>query len=409
MSISNARYLGAMAAASIGLLAASPASAQISDDVVRIGIMNDQTGPYSDNGGPGTVIAARMAVDDFGGKVNGKPIEIVVADDQNKPDVGLNLARTWVENERVDTILGGSASSIALGVQALMKEKQKPYLIAGTVTAELTGKSCSPMTIQFIVDTYSLPKAGVQTMLKQGIKTFYFVTVDYAFGHAMQAEATRFIEAGGGKVLGSVRHPLGTTDFSSYLLQAQASKAQAIVILNAGGDLSNAIKQAAEFQLTKRQIVSVFGMTINSVTAMGLEIAQGLRFTAPFYWDRDDESRAWARRFMERNRGVVPTYIHASGYSAIAHYLKAVQAAGTDAGPAVMAKMKSTPINDFQMKNVRIREDGQVMRPSYSIQVKTPAESKGNFDFYKVGDEIPADQAYRPLAEGGCEYAKAGK
>lgn len=403
-------HLAAITAASTAMLASAPASAQISDDVVRIGIMADLTGPYSGNGGPGSVIAARMAVEDFGGKVNGKPVEIVSADDQNKPDIGLNLARKWVENDKVDAILGGSASSIALGVQALMKEKQKPYLVAGTVTAELTGKSCSPMTVQFIVDTYSLPKAGVQTLLKQGVKTFYFVTVDYAFGAALQTDATRFIEAAGGKVVGSVKHPLGTTDFSSYLLQAQASGAKAIVILNAGADLSNALKQASEYRLAKNgQIVTVFGMTINSVTAMGLDVAQGIQFTAPFYWDRNDESRAWAKRYMERSNGVVPTYIHAGAYSAMTHYLKAVQAAGSDAGPAVMAKMKSIPVNDFAIKNAQIREDGQLMRPSYSITVKTPAESKGKFDYYKIGAEIPADQAYRPLSESACELVKGGK
>lgn len=402
--------LAALVAASTALLASAPASAQISDDVVRIGVMADLTGPYAGNGGPGSVLAARMAVEDFGGKVNGKPIEVVSADDQNKPDIGLNLARKWIENDKVDAIIGGSASSIALGVQSLMKEKQKPYLIAGTVTAELTGKSCSPMTVQFIVDTYSLPKAGVQTLLKQGVKSFYFVTVDYAFGAALQTDATRFIEAAGGKVVGSVKHPLGTTDFSSYLLQAQASGAKAIVILNAGADLSNALKQAAEYRLAKNgQVVTVFGMTINSVTAMGLDVAQGIQFTAPFYWDRDDESRAWAKRFMERSNGVVPTYINAGAYSAMTHYLKSVQAAASDAGPAVMAKMRATPVNDFSIKNARIREDGQLMRPSYSITVKTPAESKGKFDYYKIGAEIPSDAAYRPLTESACELVKAGK
>lgn len=407
---SRLNTLAAITATSTALLAGAPAHAQISDDVVRVGVMADLTGPYSGNGGPGSVIAARMAVEDFGGKVNGKTVEVISADDQNKPDIGLNLARKWVENDKVDAILGGSASSIALGVTALMKEKQKPYLIAGTVTAELTGKSCSPMTVQFLVDTYSLPKAGVQTLLKQGVKTFYFVTVDYAFGAALQTDATRFIEAGGGKVVGSVKHPLGTTDFSSYLLQAQASGAKAIVILNAGADLSNALKQASEYRLAKSgQVVTVFGMTINSVTAMGLDVAQGIQFTAPFYWDRDDASRAWAKRYMERSNGVVPTYIHAGAYSAMTHYLKSVQAAGSDAGPAVMAKMKATPVNDFSMKNARIREDGQLMRPSYSITVKTPAESKGKFDYYKVGAEIPADQAYRPLSESACEMAKGGK
>ncbi|HSV82358.1 MAG TPA: ABC transporter substrate-binding protein [Ramlibacter sp.] len=396
-----------LAATAALTLAAAAAQAQISDNVVRIGVMADQTGPYSGNGGPGSTVAVKMAVEDFGGKVNGVPVEVVVADDQNKPDVGTNIARQWIENDKVDAIVGGSASSIALSVTTLMKQHKKPYLIAGTVTSDLTGKACSPMNFQFLVDTYSLPKAGVQSLVKQGIKSFYFVTVDYAFGTALQTEATRFIEAAGGKVVGAVKHPLGATDFSSYLLQAQASKAQAIVVLNAGLDLSNALKQAAEYRVTKNgQVLTVFGMTINSVEAMGLGVAQGLQFTEPFYWDRDTETRAWARRFMERNKGVVPTYIHAGAYSAAMHYLKSVAAAGTDGGDAVVAKMKSTPVNDFQMKNVRIREDGQVMRPTYVVQVKAPAESKSKNDFYKLLGEIPADQAFRPLAEGGCDFVK---
>lgn len=403
MKTSNLTTLAAAALLALGTCA----QAQISDDVVRIGVMADQTGPYSGNGGPGSTLAVRMAVEDFGGKVNGKNIEVVVADDQNKPDVGTNIARKWIESEKVDAILGGSASSIALSVSAMMKQNNKPYLIAGTVTSDLTTKACSPMNFQFLVDTYSLPKAGVQSLVKQGVKNFFFVTVDYAFGAALQTEATKFIEAAGGKVLGSVKHPLGTTDFSSYLLQAQASKAQAIVVLNAGLDLSNALKQAAEYRLSKNgQIVTVFGMTINSVGAMGIDVAQGLQITAPFYWDQNDDTRAWSKRFMDRNKGVIPTYIMAGAYSATMHYLKSVQAAGTDEGKAVAAKMKATPVSDFMSKNVAIREDGQVMRPTYIVQVKTPAESKNKNDLYSIKGEIPADQAFRPLAEGGCDFVK---
>lgn len=395
------------ALATLALACAVPAHAQISDDVVRIGIMGDMAGPYSGNGGPGSVIAARMAIEDFGGKVNGKNIELLVVDDQNKPDVGLNAARKWVDVDKVDAIVGGSASSIALGVQSLMKEKQKPYLIAGTVTDLLTGKNCSPMSVQFLVDTYSLPKAGVKTLLSQGIKTFYFITVDYAFGAAFQAAATRFVEEGGGKVLGSVKHPLGATDFSSYLLQAQASGAKAIVILNAGLDLSNALKQAAEFKIAEGgQTLSVFGMTINSVSAMGQNVAQGLTFTNAWYWDRTDESRQWAQRFMPRYNNQPPTYIMAGTYSAVTHYLKAVQAAGSDAGPAVMTRMKATPINDMTAKNVMIREDGQVMRPVYAVRVKAPNQMKGKADHYEVLGELPAEQVFRPLAEGGCDFVR---
>lgn len=395
------------ALAALALASAAPAQAQISDDTVRIGIMGDMAGPYSGNGGPGSVIAARMAIEDFGGKVNGKNIELLVVDDQNKPDVGLNAARKWIDVDKVDAIVGGSASSIALGVQSLMKDKQKPYLIAGTVTDLLTGKNCSPMSVQFLVDTYSLPKAGVKTLMSQGIKTFYFITVDYAFGAAFQAAATKFVEEGGGKVLGSVKHPLGATDFSSYLLQAQASGAKAIVILNAGLDLSNALKQAAEFKIADGgQALSVFGMTINSVSAMGQNVAKGLTFTNAWYWDRTDESRQWAQRFMPRYNNQPPTYIMAGTYSAVTHYLKAVQAAGSDAGPTVMTKMKATPINDMTAKNVTIREDGQAMRPVYSVRVKAPNQMKGKSDHYEVLGELPAEQVFRPLSEGGCEFVK---
>ncbi|MFS2098780.1 ABC transporter substrate-binding protein [Variovorax sp. Varisp85] len=401
-----------LAASAAILLACAAAAAQgtpntISDDVVRIGVMADQTGPYSGNGGPGSSLAVKMAVEDFGGKVLGKPVEVLVADDQNKPDVGLNIARKWLDTEKVDTIVGGSASSIALGVSSLLKERKKPYLIAGTVSAELTNKSCSPMNFQFLTDTYALPKAGVQSLMKQGVKSFYFITVDYAFGQAFQDDATKFIQAAGGKVVGSVKHPLGATDFSSYLLQAQSSGAQAIVILNAGLDLSNALKQAAEYKLTRNgQMVSVFGMTINSVSAMGLDVAQGLQLTVPFYWDRDDASREWSKRFMARNKGVVPTYIHAGAYSATMHYLNAVKAAGTDDGATVAAKMKATPINDFFSKDVKIREDGQALRPVYAVQVKKPAESKGANDYYAVRAEIPPEQTWRPLAESSCDFIK---
>ncbi|MCB2040659.1 MAG: ABC transporter substrate-binding protein [Burkholderiaceae bacterium] len=405
---SNHRLATVCAAAlSASLALAGTAQAQISDDVIRVGVMGDMSGPYADNGGPGSVLAARMAIEDFGGKVNGKTVEVLVADDQNKPDVGLNAARGWLDNDKVDAIIGGSGSAIALGIQTLMKEKQKPYLIAGTVTSALTGASCSPMSIQFLVDSYSLPKAGVQGLIAAGVKTFYFITVDYAFGAAMQAESTRFIEAAGGKVLGSVKHPLGGTDFSSYLLQAQASGAKGIIVINAGADVANTLKQAAEFRIAKGgQSLSVFGMTLNSVTAMGQNIAEGLSFTVPFYWNRDEDSRNFSKRFMARHNGVVPTYIQSGVYSAMTHYLKGVQAAGTDAGPAVIAKMKAMPINDLTMKNVSIREDGQVMRPIYPVTVMAPAMSKVKYDYYKVGTPIPAEQAFRPLAEGGCDFIK---
>jgi len=382
------------------------AQAQVSDDVVRIGVMGDQTGPYSGNGGPGHILAVRMAVEDFGGKVLGKPVEVVVADDQNKPDVGTNIARQWIESDKVDTIISNSTSAIALNVTKMMRQNSKPYLIAGTTSSDLTGKSCSPMNFQFLVDTYSMPNVGVRSLMSQGVKTFYFITVDYAFGAALQAEATKFIEAAGGKVVGSTKHPLGATDFSSYLLQAQASKADAVVVLNAGSDQTNALKQAAEYRLSRNQVVSVFGMTINALVAMGQDVAQGLQITAPFYWDRDEDSRAWSKRFMARNKDTLPTYLMAGAYSAATHYLKAVEAAGTDEGKAVAAKMKELPVNDFAMKNVKIRQDGQVMRPIYLVKVKAPSESKYKNDVYNITGEIDPAQAFRPMSEGGCDFIK---
>jgi len=405
MAHSNRKALIALAVSA--LMAATGAQAQVSDDVVRIGVMADQTGPYSGNGGPGSTLAVRMAVEDFGGKVLGKNIEVIVADDQNKPDVGTNIARQWLEQQKVDAIVGGSASAIALSVSNMMKAAKKPYLLAGTVSTDLTGKACSPMNIQFGVDTYSMPKAGVRGLINQGAKTFFFITVEGAFGDTSLAAGRQFIEQAGGTVVGNVKHPLGTTDFSSYLLQAQASKAQAIVIVNAGADQTNALRQAVEYRITRGgQAITVFGMTINAVQAMGLEVAQGLQFTDPMYWDHTPETRAWAKRFMDRNNGVAPTYIMASAYTAASHYLKAVQAAGTDEGTAVMARMKATPINDFSMKNVRIREDGQTMRPVYAVQVKQPSESKGRYDYYQVKGELAGDQVFRPLADGGCDFIK---
>lgn len=396
-----------IAAAVTGLMAATGAQAQVSDDAVRIGVMADMTGPYAANGGPGSLLAVRMAVEDFGGKVLGKPVEILQADDQNKPDVGTNIARQWLEQNKVDTIIGGSASAIALSVNNMMKAAKKPYLLAGTVSTDLTGKACSPMNIQFGVDTYSMPKAGVRGLINQGVKSFFFITVEGAFGDTSLAAGKLFIEQAGGSVVGNVKHPLGTTDFSSYLLQAQASKAQAIVVVNAGADQTNALRQAVEYRIARNgQAVTVFGMTINAVHAMGLDIAQGLQFTDPMYWDHTTETRAWSKRFMDRNNGVAPTYIMASAYSAATHYLKAVQAAGTDEGTAVIAKMKATPINDFSMKNVRIREDGQTMRPVYAVQVKLPTESKAKYDYYTVKGEMTGDQVFRPLADGACDFVK---
>ena len=392
-----------IAAAVTGLLAATGAQAQVSDDVVRIGVMADQTGPYSGNGGPGSTLAVRMAVEDAGGRVLGKPIEVIVADDQNKPDVGTNIARQWLEQQKVDTIVGGSASAIALSVSNMMKAAKKPYLLAGSVSTDLTGKACSPMSIQFGVDTYSMPKAGVRGLVNQGVKTFYFITVEGAFGDSSLAAGRMFIEQSGASVVGNVKHPLGTTDFSSYLLQAQASKAKIIGLANAGGDTQNAIKQAAEFGITRGgQNLAGLLVFLPDVHALGLDKAQGLIFTETFYWDLNDQTRAWTKRFVSQNGGKYPSMVHAGVYGAVMHYLKAVEALKGDDGTKVVAKMKELPTDDPLFGKGSIRADGRKIHPAYLVEVKKPAESKGPYDYYKVRATIPADQAFRPIDQGNC-------
>ncbi|MBW7965111.1 ABC transporter substrate-binding protein [Bradyrhizobium sp. BR 10261] len=386
---------------------ATPVRAQgISGDVIKIGIMNDQAGPYSDNCGPGSVVAARLAISDFGGAINGKKIELVVADDQNKPDIGMAIALRWLDNESVDAIVGCSASSIALGVQDIMKNRKKPYLLAGTAASMFTNEKCSPMTTQWTMDTYALPKATVKSLLARGLDTWFFVTVDYSFGKAWQADTTNFITADGGKVVGSVLHPLNSSDFSSFLLTAQASDAKVIALANSGSDFANAMKQAQEFGLTQKQQLAPLGLLLNQTHSIGLQPLQNVRLTTPFYWDMTDETRAFAKRFQAEFKDRVPNEAQASTYSAVTHYLKAVAAAQTDEGEAVVRKMKTTPINDFEMKNVSIRADGQVMRPLYAARIKAPAESKYPYDYYEITSTIPAEDAWRPASESTCDLLK---
>jgi len=390
------------------LLNIQPSAADgISGDVVRIGIMNDQNGPYADNCGLGAVAAAKLAVSDFGGAVYGKKIELVTADDQNKPDIGVAIALRWLDSEGVDAIVGCSASSIALAVQDLMKSRKKPYLLAGTAGSFFTNDKCSPMTTQWMVDTYAQPKATVKSLLAQGIDSWFFLTVDYAFGKGWQADATKFIEAGGGTVVGSVLHPLNTSDFSSFLLTAQASGAKAIALANSGSDFANAIKQAQEFGLTQKQLLVPLGLMISQTQGIGLHDLQNVRLTTPFYWDMTPESRAFAKRFSELVSGQILNEAKAATYSAITHYLKAVAATGTDDGDAVMKQMKDTPINDFEMKNVTIRADGQVMRPLYVARIKTPAESKYTHDYYEITGTIAPEDAWRPAQESACGLLKS--
>ena len=387
-----------LAAVSFGTPAAR---AQISDDVVKIGVLNDQSGLYADLGGPGSVVAARMAVEDFGSTVLGKPIEIVFADHQNKSDVGAAIAREWFEVGKVDMAIGFDHSAVALAVEQLAAEKNRIAIAGAVGSTAFTGKSCTPTEASWIYDSYALTTSLAKAIVAEGRDSWFFITVDYAFGHSLEADATAAVKAAGGKVLGSVRHPLNTADFSSYLLQAQASGAKVVAFANGGGDMVNATKQANEFGLTKNQTIVSLLVFISDVHSMELRAAQGLKFVTALYWDRNEETRAWSKRFLER-RGRMPTMAQAAVYSAIRHYLGAIAAAGTDEAKAVMAKMRARPVNDFYVKNGHLREDGRLVHDMYFAQVKTPSESKGPWDYYKILATIPGNQAFRPLAEGGC-------
>jgi branched-chain amino acid transport system substrate-binding protein len=377
------------------------ARAQISDDVVRIGVLNDQSGLYADLGGPGSVAAARMAIEDFGGIVLGKPVEIVYADHQNKSDVGAAIAREWFEVGKVDMAIGFDHSAVALAVEQLAAEKNRIAIAGAVGSTAFTGKSCTPTEASWIYDSYALTTSLAKAIVAEGRDTWFFITVDYAFGHSLEADASAAVKAAGGKVLGSVRHPLNTADFSSYLLQAQASGAKVVAFANGGGDMVNATKQANEFGLTKNQTIVSLLVFISDVHSMELQAAQGLKFVTAFYWDRDEETRIWSKRFFER-QGRMPTMPQAAVYSAIRHYLGALEATGTDEAKAVMTKMRERPVNDFYVKNGRLRADGRLVHDMYFAQVKKPSESNGPWDYYKLLATIPGDQAFRPLAEGGC-------
>jgi branched-chain amino acid transport system substrate-binding protein len=400
-----ARILGL---AAVGCLAAGVAQAQISDDVVKIGVLTDMSSLYSDLAGPGSVIAAKMAVADFGGKVAGKPIEIVSADHLNKPDVGSNIARQWIDQDHVDAIVDVPTSSVALAVQEVTKDKGKIFLISGAASSDLTGKACSPTSVHWTYDTYALAHGTGGALVKQGGDTWFFITADYAFGQALERDTSAVVTQAGGKVLGGVRVPLNNPDFSSFLLQAQTSKAKIIGLANAGGDTVNSIKQAAEFGITSGgQKLAGLLVFISDVNSLGLQTAQGLVLTESFYWDQTDETRAWSKRFMAEAKKV-PSMVQAGVYGAVTHYLKAIEAAKTDEPKAVMAKMRELPINDFMTKNGKLREDGRVMRDMYLFQVKAPSESKYQYDYYKQLAVIPAEQAYRPLSESECPLVKKG-
>ncbi len=392
----------ALAAALLLPAGGSPAGAQISDGVVRIGVLNDQSGLYADLGGAGSVVAARMAVEDAGGSVLGKPVEIVVADHQNKADVAAAIARQWFDVDKVDMVIDFDNSSVALAVEQLAKERDRIAIATAVGSTDFTGKACSPTAISWTYDSYALTTSLARAMTRQGLDTWFFVTVDYAFGHSMEADATRAVLASGGRVLGGVRHPLNTADFSSYLLQAKASGAKVVALADGGGDMINATKQANEFGLPQGgQTLASLLVFITDVHSLGLEAAQGLTFVTAFYWDRTPESRAFAKRFFARHKAM-PTQAQASVYSAIRHYLRAIAAAGTDETGRVMAKMRELPVNDFYAANGHIRADGRLLHDMYLARVKPPRDSHAPWDYYQILSTIPADQAFQSLAASGC-------
>jgi branched-chain amino acid transport system substrate-binding protein len=398
------RTLKAATAVAALLGAACPAYADMS---VKIGVLNDRSGAYADISGETSVVAAKMAAEDFGAEKKGIHVSFVSADHQNKPDTGSNIARQWFDQDGVDVIVDVPNSGVALAVAKVTREKNKIFMNSGAGTSALTGEQCSPNTVHWTYDTYALAKSTATSILKEGGKSWYFITADYAFGHQLQADASKFVKAEGGTVKGFVDAPFPTSDFSSFLLQAQGSGAQVIGLANAGADTVNAIKQASEFGIVSSgQKLAGLLVFISDVHALGLPVAQGLNLTTAFYWDRDEGTRAWTKRYEERNDGKVPTMDQAGVYASVLHYLKAVDALKNKDTGAVMAKMREIPTDDPLFGRGQLRIDGRVTHDMYLYQVKTPAESKYKYDYYKLLDTIPADKAFRPMAEDNCPLVK---
>jgi branched-chain amino acid transport system substrate-binding protein len=404
--------IGALVGAAVMSMATGQALAQkapaakLSGDMVKIGVLTDMSGVYSDLGGQGSVTAAQMAVEDF--KAQAKPswkIELVYADHQNKADVGSNKVREWYDTQGVDMVTDVLNSAVALAVSKVTQEKNRILIDTGAASTRLTNEDCSPNTVHYVYDTYALANGPGKAVTKQGKDTWFFLTADYAFGHSLEADTTNAVKASGGKVLGSVRHPLNASDFSSFLLQAQSSKAKVVGLANAGGDTINSIKAANEFGLTKSQTIVGLLTTIIDIHALGLPTTQGMMFTEGFYWNLNNETREWSRRFFGKHKKM-PSMLHAGTYSAVMTYLKAVQASGTDDAATVMKKMKATPINDFFAKNGKIREDGRMEHDMYLVEVKKPAESKEPWDYYHIKAVIPANEAFQPMALSRCPMVK---
>jgi branched-chain amino acid transport system substrate-binding protein len=388
------------------ILVLGQTSAKAGPDAITIGVLNDLSGVYADLGGPGSVAAAEIAVEEFGPTVLGKPIKILSGDHQNKPDVGSQLARRWFDIDNVDMVTDFPNSGVALAVQEIARTKKKIAIYSTAATMDLSGKACSPTGFQWTYDNYSNAAGVAQALVKKGLDTWFFITVDYAFGISLESEAAKAVKAAGGTVVGAVRHPLNTPDFSSFLLQAQGSKAKVIALANAGGDTVNAVKQANEFQIVEGGQTIVTPVTfITDVHSLGLSVAQGLTFVTGYYWDLNDQTRAFAQKFYKR-RNAMPTMAQAGVYSGVLHYLKSVAAAGTDDAMAVAAKMRELPVRDSFTQTGSVRADGRMIHDMYLVQVKKPAESKGPWDYYKVLATIPAAEAFKPLAESECPLVK---
>jgi branched-chain amino acid transport system substrate-binding protein len=399
------RYSPLIGLLCVGLFLNSVADAQSPSGVVRIGILNDQSGPYADFGGKTSVDAARMAVEDVGGKILGKSIEIIIGDHQNKPDVGSAIARRWFDVDGVSAVAELTNSAVALAVQQIAKEKGKITLFTGPATTRLTNEDCSPTGFHWAFDTYSQAVGTARAVVAEGGKSWFLLVADYAFGHQMANDLSKVVKTSGGTVVGEVRHPLNTSDFSSFLLRAQSSKAQIVGLASAGADTINSVKQAAEYRIAAGgQKLAGLVVVISDIDALGLTTANGLIFTTAFYWDRDEASRVWSKRFFERT-GRMPGMVQAGTYSAVLHYLRAMEAAGTVDGKAVADKIRELPVDDFFAKG-RVREDGRMMHDMYLVEVKTPSESKAKWDYYKVLRRIPAEEAAQPLSESKCSLVR---
>jgi len=401
------RWLAGFSAISLALTGTNAWSqSKVSDNVVRIGVLTDLSGQFSHESGKGAVTAVQIAVEDFGGKVLGVPIDVISADHLNKPDIAISKAREWFDTQKVDMIANLVNSAVALGVAGVAKEKDRIAIVTTSGSSRLTNDGCTPNSIHYAYDTWSLANGTAKALLDSGLDTWFFLTADYAFGHALEMDAGNLIKANNGKVVGSVRYPMETVDHSSFLLRAQGSKAKVIALAGSGMSFVNAVKSAREFGVSRgNQTIAGLLVWINDVHSLGLETAQGMLLTNAFYWDRDEETRAWSRRFFDRMKRM-PNMGDAGDYSSTMHYLKSIQAAGTDDATAVMAKMKETPINDFFAKGGVIRQDGRMVHDMYVYEVKSPAESKYPWDYYKLRATIPAKQAFRPLADSTCPFVK---